>query len=115
LATRRPANAAVNVLAITRVEFDVEVLGLLPDTTETRDAIEEGVDEYFRAREPFIVGLSRLPREDRITEAAVAGIVDGIVNAEGASATSVTLTPGPAYTLNPGEKAKLGVLTFVES
>lgn len=112
LATRRPVNAAVNVLAITRAEFDVEVTGLDPDTTETRDAIEEGVDEYLRSREPFIVGLSRLPREDRITEAAVGGIVDGVVSADGATVSSIALTPGPSYTLGPGEKAKLGTLTF---
>lgn len=114
LATRRPVNAAPNVLSITRVPFAFQVSGLSPDTQETRDAIEAGLDEYLRSREPFIVGLSSLPREDRITEAATSGIVDSIVNAQGATVTTVSMTPGPAYTLGPGEKAKLdGTPDFV--
>lgn len=113
LATRRPVGAAVNVLAITRTEFDVQVSGLDPDTAEIQASIEDGIDEYLRAREPFIVGLSVLPRDDRVTEAAVGGIVDDIVSAYGATVTTVELTPGPAYTLGPGEKAKLGTVTYV--
>lgn len=113
LATRRPVGAAVNVLPISVVEFDVEISGLDPDTAETRTAIEEGLDEYLRSREPFIVGLSVLPRDDRVTNAAAGGIVDDIVSALGATATTVELTPGPAYTLGPGQKAKLGTPTYV--
>ncbi len=107
LATRRPVNAAPNVLPISRTAFAVTVSGLDPDTLENEQAIEEGLDEYLRSREPFIVGISSLPREDRITEAAVSGIVDSIVNAQGATVTVVSMAPGPAYTLGPGEKAKL--------
>jgi len=107
LATRRPVNAALNVLPITRQAFTVTISGLDPDTVENKGAIKDGLDEYLRSREPFIVGLSSLPREDRITEAAISGIVDSIVNAQGATVTIVTMTPGPAYTLGPGELAKL--------
>jgi uncharacterized phage protein gp47/JayE len=107
LATRRPVNAAINVLPISRVAFAVTISSLDPDTTENRAAIKEGADEYLRSRRPYIVGLSSLPREDRITEAAVSGIVDSIVNAQGATVTTVGLTPGPAYTLGPGQLAKL--------
>jgi uncharacterized phage protein gp47/JayE len=113
LATRRPVGAAVNVLPISLVEFDVEISGLDPDTPETRTAIEEGVAEYLESREPFIVGLSVLPRDDRITNAAVGGIVDDIVSAEGATVTTVELTPGPAYTLGPGEKARFGTPSYI--
>jgi uncharacterized phage protein gp47/JayE len=113
LATRRPVNAAVNVFSITRQEFDLEISGLEPDEAATREAIEDGVSEYLRAREPFIVGLSVLPRDDRVTEAAVSGIVDSVVSALGATVTTVDLTPGPAWTLQPGQKAKLGTVTFV--
>lgn len=113
LATRRPVGAAVNVLPITRVAFDVEISGLDPDTTENRTAIEDGLEEYLRSREPFIVGLSSLPREDRITEAALGGIVNTIVDAQGATVTDVTMTPGPAYTLGHGEKSKLGTPDYV--
>ena len=111
-ATRRPANAAVIAHAITRVPFDVQIAGLIPDTPAIRTAIETGIDEYLRSREPFIVGLSSLPRDDRVTAAAVSGIVDGIVSAEGASVSVVSLAAA-AYTLAPGEKAKLGTPTYI--
>lgn len=107
LATRRPVNAALNVLPITRSAFSVQISGLEPETDESKDAINEGLDEYLRSREPFIVGLSSLPRADRITQSALGGIVDSIVNAKGATVTTVTLLSGAAYTLSPGEKAKL--------
>lgn len=113
LATRRPANAAVNTLPIVRTAFDLTVSGLNPGTAEAQAAIEQGVDEYLRSREPFIVGLSVLPREDRVTDAAVSGIVDGIVSSLGATVTTVNLTPGPATTLTQGEKAKLGTVSYL--
>lgn len=107
LASRRPANAAVRTLAISRTAFPVTISGLSPDTTDTRDAIKAGIVEYFSTREPFIEGLSVLPKNNRITEAAVSGIVDGIVDAQAASVISVSLGTGPAYDLSNGEKAKL--------
>jgi uncharacterized phage protein gp47/JayE len=118
LATRRPANAAVNVLPISRVPFDVKVTGLqADDEPAAEDAIEQAVDEYLRSREPFIVGLSVLPRQDRITLAAVSGIVDDVVSALGGSLASVQLiysgAPIPAYTLAMGQKSKLGTVTFI--
>jgi uncharacterized phage protein gp47/JayE len=112
ISTRRPANAAINVLPITRTAIDVVVTGLTPDTTATRDAIVEGMDEFLRTREPFIEGLSTLPRLDRITAATLGSIAEGIASAEGASVTSVQSTPGPSYTLGHGELAKLGTVTW---
>ncbi|HKY40772.1 MAG TPA: baseplate J/gp47 family protein [Polyangiaceae bacterium] len=106
-ATRRPANARLNVQPITRAAFAVQVSGLTPDTVEIQEAIQQGLVEYLRAREPFIVGLSVLPRDDRVTAAALSGIVDTIASAFGATVTTVEVTPGPAYTLGHGEKAKL--------
>lgn len=107
LASRRPANAAVNVLPITRTGFQLQVFGLLPDTPENRAAIDEGADEHLRSREPFILGLSSLPRDDRVTKDELGGVVAAIVNAAGATVTKIELFPGPAYTLGPGEKSKL--------
>lgn len=109
LATRRPVNAAVNTLPITRRAFGVRVVGLSDDDLE--EEIADGLDEFFRTREPFIVGLSVLPREDRITQAAVSAIVNDIVNAAGASVTAVALTLDDdeiqTYVLSRGEKTKL--------
>jgi uncharacterized phage protein gp47/JayE len=113
-ASRRPANARLNLQPITRTGFSFEIAGLDPDTQATRDAIEAGLDEYLRSRDPYIEGLSVLPRDDRITEAATSGIVDTIVSAAGATVTTVSMTPGPAATLDHGEKAKLAATpTFV--
>lgn len=110
-ATRRPAGAAVNVKKITRLAFVVTVSDLDPNTPANQAAVSAGIDEYMRSREPYIVGLSVLPREDRITDAAVGGVVDGIVSAIGATIGNVTTSPG-AYALGSGEKAKLGSTIF---
>lgn len=116
--SRRPANAAINVFSITRTSFDVQVSGLeAVDTGAARIAIEEAVDEHLRSLEPFIVGLSVLPRRDRVTQAAIAGVVDESASALGASITTVKLvisgTEFPSYTLGTGEKAKLGLLIWL--
>ncbi len=78
-------------------------------------ALEQGVDEFLRARAPFIVGLSTLPRLDRVTQGAVAGVVNEIAEANGASVASVTLIRSAItiveYTLAHGELAKLGTIT----
>lgn len=115
LANRRPVNAAVNVLPVTRTAFDVAISGLeTEDVTTVRDAMEQGLDEFLRAREPYIVGLSTLPRLDRVTQGAVAGVVNEIAEANGASVASVTLIRDGVtilqYTLAHGELAKLGSL-----
>jgi len=116
LANRRPVNAAVNVLPIARTAFDVAVAGFeAGDPPTVLDAIEQGLDEFLRAREPYIVGLSTLPRLDRVTQGAVAGVVNEIAEANGASVAAVTLRRSGVtilqYTLNHGELAKLGSLT----
>jgi len=106
-ATRRPVSAAVHVLSIRRQDFTITVTGLSPPLDTTKDAIKAAVSEYLLTREPYIEGLSTLPRADRVTQAAVSGIIDDVANAEGASVTSVTVSPGPVHQLQPGQKAKL--------
>lgn len=118
LANRRPVNAAVNVLPITRTGFDVDISGFeATDPSAVLASLELGVDEFLRSREPYIVGLSSLPRLDRITQGAVAGVVQEIAEANGASVAAVTLLRGGIdviqYTLAPGELAKLGAITTV--
>lgn len=118
-ANRRPANAAINVLPIARSEFDVEISGLETNGSVAAEAVlaemQEGLDEFFRARAPFIVGLSALPRLDRVTQGAVAGVVNEIADANGASVASVILrrlgVSLQQYALGRGELAKLGELT----
>lgn len=116
-ATRRPVNVALNVLPIVRQEFSVEITGLSPDTAAIRAAIAAAASEYLLSREPFIEGLSVLPRDDRITQAAVSGTLDTVASANGASISQVRLLlngfPITAYTLNHGQKAKFGIDIYV--
>lgn len=116
LANRRPANAAINTLPITRTGFDVDISGFIAaDPATVLASIEQGVDEFLRAREPYIVGLSSLPRLDRITQGAVGGVINEIAEANGARVASVTLRRSAIviteYTLSRGELAKLGTIT----
>lgn len=118
LASRRPVGAAVNVLPITRTPFDVTVVGLdVPDVPEAQASIEAALDEFLRDREPFIVGLSVLPRRDKITAADIAGIVGASVAAVGGSVSSVQLEQGGgevlSHDLGEGEKAKLGTVDYI--
>jgi hypothetical protein len=120
LASRRQVGAAVNVLPITRTEVDVVVNGLAvpagADEAAIEALIEAGVDEYLRGREPFIVGLSVLPRQDVVTQGAVAGAVVEIASAEGATIATVETSIGGldfiVRVLGNGEKLKLGTITF---
>ncbi len=118
IAKRRPLNAAPNVVPIVRQVVDVTISGFqADDPTAVKADIHAALDEYLRSREPFIVGLSVLPRQDRITVAALGGIVDSVVNAaEKATVTTVSFSLGgigqTAITLGQGEKAKLGVDSY---
>ncbi len=111
--SRRPANAAVNVKPIERLAFNVEISGL---TEALEGQVEEALTNYYLEREPFILGLSVLPRKDRVLETSLVGIVDQIVSANGGSVGPITQTLSgpetPSYSLSFGEKAKLGTLTF---
>lgn len=117
LATRRPANALPNTFPITRTAFDVVVSGIVVDDPgQVQADITLAIEEYFTDREPFIDGLSALPRRDRLTRSAIGGAVDDIVSAAGGIFTTVQLTlttvPLELYNLGIGEKAKADTVTF---
>jgi len=121
LASRRPANALANTIAITRVGFDSTVSDLAVDNLAAVQAsIETAITEFFLDAEPFIDGLTVPPRQDRITRAALIGLVEDIVSAENGTFTTVTFTPTTVagsleiYILQQGEKAKLATpVTFI--
>lgn len=117
-ATRRPANALANTFPVTRTGFDIRVTGLQVDNlASVQDSITAAIEEYFLDREPFIEGLSILPRRDRITRSAVGGVVDDIVSANGGIFSSVIVSLNSVnvelYSLGIGEKAKAAAVTFV--
>lgn len=118
LASRRPANALANTFPITRTGFDIRVTGLIVDNlAQVQATITTAIEEYFLDREPFIEGLSVLPRRDRITRSAVGGVVDDIVSAAGGIFSSVIVTQSTInvelYSLGIGEKSKAATVTFV--
>ena len=113
----RPANALAITCPITRDGFDVTVSGLIVDNpASVQITIETAVNEYFLDREPFIEGLSVLPRRDRITRSGVAGVVDDIVSAAGGVFNAVVVEqaslPVDIYALTIGEKAKASTVVF---
>lgn len=117
LASRRPASALANTLAITRVGFDCTVSGLVVDNPASVQAqIQTAVSEFFITAEPFIDGLTVPPRKDRITRASLIGLVDDIVAADNGTFTTVifnlTTVSGSieSYVLQQGEKAKLATV-----
>jgi len=114
---RRPVNALVQTLPITRTYFDVEVEGLQVDDIATvQSDITTAVEAYFLNREPYIGGLTVPPRTDRITQSGVAGVVDSVVSASGGVFTSAVVLlgaiPTPLYSLGIGEKAKADSVVF---
>lgn len=117
LASRRPANAYVNALPISRTDFSVEVENLVVDNeTEAQAAIESAIQTWFLSREPYIPGWSVGVRKDQIFEAAVAGVVNDVVASLGGLFTGVQLTEGAtpfsARILTEGEKAKATTVSF---
>lgn len=118
LASRRPTNAFVWSLPITRTAFDVRVIDLtVADQSLVREKIEEALIQYFLSREPFISGVSLGRRKDRIARSAVAGAVQDVVNAYDGVFGGVSLEapsgPIEIYSLQEGEKAKLGNVTYI--
>ena len=121
LASRRNANAWVNSLPITRTAFDALIVGIagVSDLAETRNSITAALKEYFLSVEPFISGLSLLPRNDRITRTRVSSIVEDIVTASGGTFISVsfkvkdTVSSLDAYSMGKGEKAKISSVDFL--
>lgn len=118
LASRRPANALHNTFAIVRTPFDITVIGLVVDNPATVQVnITSAITEYFLERGPYIIGLSIPPRLDRITNSAVAGVVDDIISAAGGIFDTIVIKQSTItvdiYTLGIGEKAKSNSVTYI--
>ena len=120
LANRRPANAFVNTIAITRTGFDAEIEGLVVDNeAQVQADITTAIEEFFLDAEPFIDGLTIPPRKDRIARSALIGITEDIVSAANGTFTTVTFTSTgmggslELYVLGQGEKAKSTGVAFI--
>lgn len=120
IAFRRPANAFVNVAAITRTGFDIDVVGLTVPTNlaQVQADITTELTAYMLGREPFIPGVSLLPRKDSITKNGLIGLTEDLVQAAGGAFRSVNFkqTSGGGnlgtFILGIGEKAKATTVDF---
>ena len=120
LASRRPANALVNVLAITRTGFDTSISDLVVDNTAQVQAdIEDALEDFYLAAAPFVDGLTIPPRKDRITRSALIGLIEDIVTAANGTFTTVIFNKTglggstEIYILQEGEKAKSETVNFI--
>ena len=118
-ATRRPANMFVNSLPISRTGFDVDVQNLIAnDLPGTKIDITNAVTEFLLSREPFIDGLTILPKKNVISQNAVISVIEDIVALAGGTFQTATfkLNSGggnlSTYTLGNGEKSKLVDMSF---
>lgn len=117
LASRRPAGALVNTLPVEVVTVDVTVSNLeVDDEAQAQTDIQATLEAYFLSLEPFIVGLSALPRRDRVTSSTVASLIEQIAADAGGIVGGVTVTldsvPFGLYLLGEGELANLGAITY---
>lgn len=118
LASRRPANALANTFPIDRLDFNVEISGLITSNpAQVQADITTAIEQYFKDREPFIDGLSILPRRDRITNSGVGGIVDDVVSGAGGVFNTTVVKQGittvEIFSLGIGQKAKVSTVTFL--
>lgn len=118
--TRKPINAFLNTFPILRSGFDVNVIGMVVDDPATvKASITDAVGTYLTDRQPFIEGVTPLPRKDRIQQSNINSIVDSFVTAAGGTFNNVTLFFAgtsveieTSYSLQQGEKSKLVTITF---
>jgi uncharacterized phage protein gp47/JayE len=115
-AKRRPVTAELNILAITRSSFDVEITGLSPDTPDIRNTIEDAIDQNLAAKEPYIQGLT-ITRNDTISQPELFALIQTTAAALGSTISSVTVellsVAINLHVLDAGEKAKTGTVSYV--
>jgi uncharacterized phage protein gp47/JayE len=101
---------------ITRTSVVVTVTGLVTPSGQiatVKAAIEDALDLYFAAALPFITGVDLTQdRNDTITDVALAEVVQGVLAANGSSATAVGSDLAATYTLGTGELVKMGSIVY---
>jgi uncharacterized phage protein gp47/JayE len=120
LALNRPIGSFVIVDAITRTGFTVDVTGLTGENlTVLKTNIDQALTLHLSEREPFIDGVTLLPKKQDITRDDIRSIVNDFANADNGSFQNVevkfTLSGSffAVYTLQKGEKAKLTIVNYL--
>lgn len=122
LALNRPIGSFVTVLPISRTGFTVDITDLTGEDLPTlKTNIEEAIEIHLLEREPFIDGVTPLPKKQDITLDNIRGIVnDFAAAANGSFATvvvkfTVSTIAFNIYTLLEGEKSKLTIVNYLTS
>lgn len=115
VSARMPLGVNLTVLSISRTALNVNVTGVTGvSIADITSPLTLALDEYFRSLEPYIEGVTALPKRDRATLADVTTVVANVINGRAGSFNSVQLllsaTPVQSYLLGSGKKAKLGTL-----
>jgi len=107
LATRKPVTAIIdpdgdetygNVLPISVKSFDVIIFDLdVEDEVEVQDQIRDALDELLWSKEPYILGLSVLPRKNIISRVTVIATISDVVDANSGSFTDALLYEKDTY------------------
>lgn len=122
LAFRRPVGSFVNSLPISRSGFTVDVLDLTgEDLPALKIAISDAIETFLFEREPYVDGVTPLPRKQDINRDDITTIVRDYAAAANGTFASVVVkftVSGLAfsvYTLAEGEKAKLTIVNYLTS
>ncbi|WP_407545947.1 baseplate J/gp47 family protein [Vibrio parahaemolyticus] len=118
-AYRLPMTAALSVLPISRLTFDISVVDLQPNEGDMHTAIEGSLELFMKQREPFMQGLSMLPKKNEVSVNLLLSQVVFSINAYGGTFKEIKLYSGgteiTTKTLAIGELAKLGAVNYTSS
>lgn len=110
--SRKPLQSTPVAVAMTEVEFDITITSLSPDTAAIRSAIEDALEAYLLTRFP-----KQYPDETAPTDVVSTAALSGVAVDAGMQAGVLTMeadaTPVDDYTLDAGELAILGTVTWV--
>lgn len=115
-------DATLYVQAISRTAIYVQVSALnVPSgqTAQCQTAIAAAMTTYLAQIEPFVTGLDpAFGRNDTITNLTISRITQAVLTAYGASAANIGFGLGvgvfnSSYTVQQGERAKLGAIAYV--
>jgi hypothetical protein len=116
-ATRAPPGVLITSNSITRTEVEIEIQGLgLTDgssitLTSLQQKIQDALTSHLLGLEPFILGVSTLPPQDRVSSAAIGGVIYAVTESNAAFFGAYVVRIGGNITttkvLDEGQLAKL--------
>lgn len=120
LAFNRPVGSFVNVNPISRFGVTVDITDLTGENLPAlKTNIEEALTIHLFFREPFIDGVTPLPKKQNVTLDNIRSVVNDFAEAANGSFTSVVAKftisgiPISVYTLQEGEKTKLTIVNYL--